>query len=380
MKNKSFFMKRKRSDHARAFTLVELLVVIAIIGILIALLLPAVQAAREAARRMQCTNNFKQLGLAVHNFHDAQKGLPPITLYLNATTIYSFLFPYAEQQALYDKLSNRYAGLATNTSGWWWAGLPPEDRRAFSSISWIVCPSRRAPGAMVERTDVDPNVGHVDPSSGPAADYAAVCITERSPLYAWAYVPPGERYPVLWAYHQHHDCPVGSIQAHRGPFRLARISGPTAYPETLEEIIAYNAWAPRDTFSRIADGTSNQFLFGEKHIPSSFVGTCKGETEWHGRELNDCSYLTAAFTTVAYARSFLGGAGDMPLARSPKEYDSNESGTKGPIHGYGFGSSHASVCNFLLGDGSVQSVSVTTSTLLLQNLSDVSDGASVSLP
>lgn len=93
---------------ARGFTLVELLVVIAIIGILIGLLLPAVQAARESARRTQCANNLKQIGLAVHSYHDARGKLPPGSYWRKNSalkergSILVHLLPFMEQEGLYE--------------------------------------------------------------------------------------------------------------------------------------------------------------------------------------------------------------------------------------------------------------------------------------
>lgn len=116
------------------FTLVELLVVIAIIGVLVALLLPAVQAARENARRTQCTNNLKQLGLAVHTFHDTKKKLPSSSRPNAASTVrlaaMTYLLPYVERKDLWDQYDL--------TINWSAAGNLPVTSKRIPSLE---CPS-----------------------------------------------------------------------------------------------------------------------------------------------------------------------------------------------------------------------------------------------
>lgn len=96
-------MQRNHTITYHAFTLVELLVVIAIIGILIALLLPAIQAAREAARRMQCSNNLKQFGLALHNYHSTFNMLPR-SIDVNGFSIHARILPYIEQGSFAERI------------------------------------------------------------------------------------------------------------------------------------------------------------------------------------------------------------------------------------------------------------------------------------
>ena len=356
-----------------AFTLVELLVVIAIIGILIALLLPAVQAAREAARRMQCSNNLKQMGLTIHNFADSRKGIPPLLLYMynppaaNGTgtdtrengkmSIFPLLYPYGEQQSNYELLtagSGKGNGVDRVFNKAWWDTLTPSEQNGLGSVKWLACPTRRTGNAMAE--------GDFRP--GPQTDYIALCaVQSRNDLF-YKYFGQAE------------------AQYHVGPFRVSKATLDKADTANDCQVMS---WEIRDGLSRWADGTSNQFCFVEKHIPASYLGKCGS-----GRfESVDCNYLYSSennwgtFTnSPSRQANIINNTENKIIANSPS-YGSNASQPDYDItfwHSYAIGSYHPGVFQALLGDGSVQNVSNTVQPMLVTRLTVVNDGVAVSLP
>jgi prepilin-type N-terminal cleavage/methylation domain-containing protein len=157
---------KRRSSH-RAFTLVELLVVIAIIGILVALLLPAIQAAREAARRSQCTNNLKQFTLATLNYENAKKDLPRLYTWIKQPqpaaeseadhSFIIYLLPYMEYQAVFDKYDFDYS----------WKSFQNNLNASAASIPELICPTAPSPNDR----EVEPGNRDRNLTTRPSSDY-----------------------------------------------------------------------------------------------------------------------------------------------------------------------------------------------------------------
>jgi len=318
------------------FTLVELLVVIAIIGILIAMLLPAVQAAREAARRVQCTNNLKQVALAVNNFHDVYKQIPAAASWDEAPSWFVLILPFMEEQEQFDRwvLDGRWHSGANRL-------ILKDYRAGFGQVQGYRCPSRVRPaGEFHERCDA---CGEPFPVA-PYGDYAGNAGTHYLCCDIPTFYPSGEAFgPPHRGYMHSHDGVI--VQQMWGAGCC------TQYKSHL-------------SFKSIVDGLSKTWLVGEKHVVEGQHGptgcansSCKSmgcDGTWAGvNEWNQVARLIGR---------------DYPVARGPTD------DTFDPFIMV-FGSWHPGVCLMATCDGAVNVVDTTADAEVLQQKASRDDNA-----
>jgi prepilin-type N-terminal cleavage/methylation domain-containing protein/prepilin-type processing-associated H-X9-DG protein len=191
--------EHRRRGGQRAFTLVELLVVIAIIGLLVALLLPAVQAAREASRRVQCQNNLKQIGLALHGYHSAWGNFPPAYLARPLTGLElsagwgwgTLILPYSEQRPLYNaaNFDLGFGEVVVNRPDFP-GGLYANHTMKQVSLSMFLCPSG---GGGDKPIDLGYDSAKVGESPGQYVGSAGWMDTSRSPVQGTGVLYPNSQ-------------------------------------------------------------------------------------------------------------------------------------------------------------------------------------------
>lgn len=308
----------RRSWHSRtAFTLIELLVVIAIIGILIGLLLPGVQAAREAARRMSCSNNLKQIGLAMHNYNDVNRRLPPSAMGIRVSgtnrqpvqraglTAFVSILPYVEQASLFEQFD-------ISADAW-----SPENEVAAKRTPPVYrCPSMSLPD-----------------SGGTPDGYSSYALSTGTKKYR----------------NQIHN---GAIVDSMNVFRGERVTA------GLADSVSWLPWVTVDDISN-ADGTTNTLLVGEfgvqvretSSLPFPYPGS-GGESA--GKWANSYPYHSTASTFGKF------NAKEISLFDIPS-YES----FRGP---------HAAGVQFLLSDGSVRFLTESVDAVTLHRLTARNDG------
>jgi prepilin-type processing-associated H-X9-DG protein len=300
-----------------------LLVVIAIIAILIGLLLPAVQKVRDAAANTQCKNNLHQLGLAVHNYHDANGSLPPARVGRDAYATWPILIaPYVEAQNmsnLWDitKIYDQQVPLARTTT-----------------LNVFFCPARRgpmtSPASQNALSGQDGN-GNFESACGDYACCDGDGWERNTTLARGAMIAP-------WLVNPN-------------------IGDNNPYPKP---ILSFRSMT---NFASISDGLSNTLLIGEKHVRRDGLGLASNG--------DDAYYSGYNYNTAQRSAGWYTDTGSTVHQNKPLMKPTDAAST------IRFGSWHTGVCNFVFCDGSVHSLPVNIDIETLRRLADRDDGLPV---
>jgi type II secretory pathway pseudopilin PulG len=355
------------------------LVVIAIIGTLVGLLLPAVQAAREAARQASCKNNLKQMGVAVHNFHDARNGFPPLatgresngTSYAGIT-FWGLIMPYCEEMAAVANVT--WDEAVANDTRYGWNAARGANWQAFSTSypRYMICPTRGF------RTTFSNSAGQ----KYPASDYGLITlfgqngVTRPDRLICYNMNAPnstanprGTQTNCVTGWGSMTDSTAtgigfGALSLAMGPKDgSGNIVTHVTTSGTAER--AYSGWYPRSSFKHVPDGLSKTAILAERHLWKNDLrkGGC------YTSPRSACG--GAGYDDMQLMIAFAGGGNRMWVnpERGGIAHSAEEDSVTTTL-----GSWHPGICHFLMADGAVRSVDVNIDDTTLVNLGDRRDG------
>ncbi len=341
----------------RGFTLIELLVVIAIIAVLIALLLPAVQAAREAARRSQCVNNLKQIGLGIHNYHQALDTLPPGDL-TNAWADFSsnaLLLPFMEQQPLYNSINfaSPLAPAAPNNSS--------NTTVQYATVNVLNCPSD------IDRLTTATGHSNYGPNYGSSPLIYSQGAAGAGPFGMVSYnTTPGN--PATGA-------PGGPF---RGPISLASVidgtSNTAGYSERVKGIGNFFA-KPQPVDGLRPSSTLYQGMQSWATTPQNYYQQCSALSVSTATPAAMSQFMPVGGAWYTGHTSCTGYTHVMPPNGLSCEFDNNGFQPDGALTA---GSRHSGGANVMMMDGSVRFVKSTVNYITWQAIGSMAGGEVVS--